>query len=94
MFLLSYNRLPSRTRSYSTGSTVFWFQFWIIPEPPAPVPLDKGSGGCGNEIDYIASCFTFFFFSFFFFFFFFGERYEIRMEKRPRSKLPNLCTIP
>ena len=76
MFLLIYNRLPSRTRSYSTGSRVFWFQFWIILEPPAPVPLDKGSGGCGNEIDYIASGFTFFFF-----FFFFGERYEIRMEK-------------
>ena len=88
MFLLIYNRLPSRTRSYSTGSRVFWFQFWIIPEPPAPVPLDKGSGGCGNEIDCIASCFTSFFF------FFFGECYEIRMEKRSRCKFANLCTIP
>ena len=50
MLLLISNRLPSRTRSYSTGTRVFWFRFWIIPEPPAPVPLDKGNGGSGNEI--------------------------------------------
>ena len=25
-------------------------EFWIIPEPPAPVPLDKGNEGSGNEI--------------------------------------------
>ena len=46
MFLLISNRLPSRTRNYSTGTRVFWFRFWIIPEPPAPVPLDKGNGDC------------------------------------------------
>ena len=40
----------SRTRSYSTGTRVFWFRFWIIPEPSAPIPLDKGYGGSGNEI--------------------------------------------
>ena len=42
--------LPSRTRSYLTGTRVFWFRFWIIPEPPAPVLLDKGNGGSANEI--------------------------------------------
>ena len=26
-------------------------QFGIIPEPPAPVSLDKGNGGSANEID-------------------------------------------
>ena len=44
------NRLPSRTRSDSTGTRVFWFRFWILPEPLVPVPLDKGNGGSGNEI--------------------------------------------
>ena len=26
------------------------FLVWIIPEPPAPILLDKGNGGSGNEI--------------------------------------------
>ena len=38
----------SGTRSYSSGIRVFLFRFWIIPEPPAPVPLDKGNRGSGN----------------------------------------------
>ena len=38
-----------RTRSYSTGTRVFLFRFWIIPEPPALVPLDKGNTGSGND---------------------------------------------
>ena len=38
-----------RTRSYSTGTRVFLFRFWIIPEPFAPVPLDKGNRGSGND---------------------------------------------
>ena len=36
MFLLILDRLLSCTRSYSTGTRVFWFQFWIIPELPRP----------------------------------------------------------
>ena len=38
----------SGTRSYSTGTRVFLFRFWIIPEPPAPVPLVKGNRGSVN----------------------------------------------
>ena len=32
------------------SSKFFWFRFWIMPELSAPVPLDKGNGGCGNKI--------------------------------------------
>ena len=28
----------------------FLVPVWIFPEPPAPVPLDKGNGGSRNEI--------------------------------------------
>lgn len=37
------------TRNYSNGTRIFWFRFWVIPEPSAAVALDKGNGSSGNK---------------------------------------------
>ena len=42
----------SRIRNFSTGTKVFWFRFWIIPQLPAPIRLEKGNRGTGKEIDF------------------------------------------
>ena len=39
----------SRRRN-QTGTRIWWFRFWILPERPFPVPLDKGNEGSGYEI--------------------------------------------
>ena len=44
--------LLSSKRSYSTGTRVFWFLLWIVPESRGPVSLDKGNGGSGNEFTF------------------------------------------
>ena len=44
---LSHSR---KTRSSFTGTRVFWFRLWVIPEPSVPFPLDKGNRGSENEI--------------------------------------------
>ena len=31
------------------GTRILWFRFWIPPERPLPVTLDKGNAGSGNE---------------------------------------------
>ena len=42
--------LETLRRRNQTGTRIFWFRFWILPEPPLPAPLDKGNTGSGNEI--------------------------------------------
>ena len=45
VILLFSNRPPSRTRSHSTGTRVFWFRFASRARS-----LDKSNGGSGNKI--------------------------------------------
>ena len=42
--------LETSRRRNQTGTRIFWFRFWILPERPLPAPLDKGNAGSGNEI--------------------------------------------
>ena len=46
-------------RHNQTGTRIWWFRFWILPERPFPVPLDKGNEGSGYEIVYLSKCWWF-----------------------------------
>ena len=37
-------------RRRQTGTRIWCFRFWILPEPPALFPLDKSNVGSGSEI--------------------------------------------
>ena len=50
VILLISNRTPSRTRSHSTGTRVFWFRFWILPEPLAPVRWTRVTEALGTRL--------------------------------------------
>ena len=44
------NQLPSRTRSYSTATRVFWFRFWILPELSCPFRWTRVTEALGMRL--------------------------------------------
>ena len=48
-FKLTICHQTSRRRR-QTGTRIWCFRFWILPDPPARFPLDKSNRGSGNKI--------------------------------------------